>query len=82
MCYIILHGSDNLACSIAYRMTSNVNVMENGMEGAKNKCAIVGVGETKYSRDSGGTELSPAVEAANRAIADAGRHVTLTIVPL
>ena len=42
------------------------------MEGLKDKCAIVGVGETKYTRDSGRTELNLAVEAAKMAIADAG----------
>ena len=42
------------------------------MSALKDKCAIVGVGETVYNRDSGRTELSMAVEAANRAIVDAG----------
>ena len=42
------------------------------MEGLKDKCAIVGVGETQYTRDSGRTELSLAVEASKNAIADAG----------
>ena len=42
------------------------------MNGLKDKCAIVGVGETDYSRDSGRTELSLAVEASKKAIADAG----------
>ena len=42
------------------------------MSTLKDKCAIVGVGETVYNRDSGRTELNMAVEAANRAIADAG----------
>ena len=42
------------------------------MSTLKDKCAIVGVGETVYNRDSGRTELNRAVEAANRAIADAG----------
>ncbi len=42
------------------------------MEGLKDQCTIVGVGETEYSRDSGRTELSLAVEAAKKAIADAG----------
>ena len=42
------------------------------MSTLKDKCAIVGVGETVYNRDSGRTELNMAVEAANHAIADAG----------
>ena len=42
------------------------------MSTLKDRCAIVGVGETVYNRDSGRTELDMAVEAANRAIADAG----------
>ena len=42
------------------------------MEDLKDKAAIVGVGETEYTRDSGRTELSMAVEAAKNAIADAG----------
>jgi len=42
------------------------------MEGLKDQGAIVGVGETEYTRDSGRTELSLAVEASKNAIADAG----------
>ena len=42
------------------------------MSTLKDQCAIVGVGETVYNRDSGRTELNMAVEAANRAITDAG----------
>ena len=42
------------------------------MNTLRDRCAIVGVGETKYTRDSGRTELSMAVEAAKNAIADAG----------
>ena len=42
------------------------------MEGLKDQGTIVGVGETEYSRDSGRTELSLAVEAAKKAVADAG----------
>lgn len=38
----------------------------------KDKCAIVGIGETEYSRDSGRTELSLALEAIKKAVADAG----------
>lgn len=38
----------------------------------KDKCAIVGIGETEYSRDSGRSELSLAVEASTKAIEDAG----------
>jgi len=42
------------------------------MDSLKDQAAIVGIGETVYNRDSGRTELSMAVEAAKRAIADAG----------
>ena len=42
------------------------------MESLKDQAAIVGIGETVYNRDSGRTELSLAVEAAKKAIADAG----------
>ena len=42
------------------------------MNTLKDRTAIVGIGETKYTRDSGRTEMSMAVEAANNAIADAG----------
>ena len=38
----------------------------------KDRCAIVGIGETEYSRDSGRSELSLAVEASTKAIEDAG----------
>src|SRR2546423_14088374 len=38
----------------------------------KDKTAIVGVGHTEYSRDSGRSEMSLAVEAIRNAIADAG----------
>lgn len=37
-----------------------------------NKAAIVGVGETEYSTNSGRSVLSLAVEACKNAIADAG----------
>ena len=42
------------------------------METLKDKAAIVGVGHTEYSRDSGRSEMSLAVEAIRNAIADAG----------
>lgn len=42
------------------------------METLKNKAAIVGIGHTEYSRDSGRSEMSLAVEAIRNAIADAG----------
>ena len=38
----------------------------------KDKTAIVGIGHTEYSRDSGRSEMSLAVEAIRNAIADAG----------
>ena len=38
----------------------------------KDKAAIVGIGETAYSRESGRAELDMAVEAADKAITDAG----------
>jgi acetyl-CoA acetyltransferase len=42
------------------------------MENLKDKAAIVGVGHTEYSRDSGRSEMSLAVEAIRNAVADAG----------
>ena len=39
------------------------------METLKDKAAIVGVGHTEYSRDSGRSEMSLAVEAIRNAIA-------------
>ena len=42
------------------------------METLKDKAAIVGVGNTEYSKDSGRSEMSLAVEAIGSAIADAG----------
>ena len=42
------------------------------MESLKDQAAIVGIGETVYTRDSGRSELSMAVEAAKTAISDAG----------
>ena len=46
------------------------------MDSLKDQAAIVGIGETVYNRDSGRTELSMAVEATKRAIADAGLQPT------
>jgi len=42
------------------------------MESLRDQAAIVGIGETDYSRDSGRSELSMAVEAVKKAVADAG----------
>ncbi len=42
------------------------------MDSIKDKCAIIGIGETEYSRDSGRSELALAVDASARAIEDAG----------
>ena len=42
------------------------------METLKNKAAIVGVGHTEYSKDSGRSEMSLAVESISKAAADAG----------
>ena len=42
------------------------------METLKDKTAIVGIGHTEYSKDSGRSEMSLAVEAIRNAIADAG----------
>ena len=42
------------------------------MEALKDQAAIVGVGHTEYSKDSGRSEMSLAVEAIGKAIADAG----------
>jgi acetyl-CoA acetyltransferase len=42
----------------------------------KDKTAIVGVGHTEYSRDSGRSEMSLAVEAIRNAITDAGLKPT------
>ena len=42
------------------------------MVSLKDQTAIVGIGETVYTRDSGRSELSMAVEATKKAIADAG----------
>jgi acetyl-CoA acetyltransferase len=40
----------------------------------RDKCAIVGIGATDYSRNSGRSDLTLAVQAANAALADAGLH--------
>ena len=42
------------------------------METLKDRAAIVGVGNTEYSKDSGRSEMSLAVEAIRDAITDAG----------
>src|SRR5499433_17629 len=42
------------------------------IETLKDKTAIVGVGHTEYSKDSGRSEMSLAVEAILKAVADAG----------
>ena len=41
-------------------------------EALKDKTAIAGIGHTEYSKDSGRSEMSLAVEAIRNAIADAG----------
>lgn len=41
----------------------------------RDKCAVVGIGQTAFSRDSGRSVLSLALEAALKAIADAGLEV-------
>ncbi len=41
----------------------------------KDRCAIVGIGETQFSRDSGRTELSLAAEASLEALEDSGLTV-------
>lgn len=38
----------------------------------RDRCAIVGIGETPYTRDSGASELALAVQACTRALEDAG----------
>jgi acetyl-CoA acetyltransferase len=38
----------------------------------KDEAAIVGIGQTAYTKNSGGSELSLAVEAVSKAIDDAG----------
>ncbi len=45
------------------------------MAGVKDRCAIVGIGETEFSTNSGRTELSLAAEASLKAIQDAGLSV-------
>jgi len=46
------------------------------METLKDKTAIVGVGHTEYSKDSGRSEMSLAVEAIRNALTDAGLKPT------
>jgi acetyl-CoA acetyltransferase len=46
------------------------------METLKDKAAIVGIGHTEYSKDSGRSEMSLAVEAIRNAIVDAGLKPT------
>ena len=41
----------------------------------RDKCAVVGIGQTAFSRDSGRSVLSLATEASLKAIADAGLTV-------
>ena len=41
----------------------------------KDRCAIVGIGETEYSRNSGRSELALAVEAIKKAVDDAGLSI-------
>src|SRR6187551_894493 len=40
----------------------------------RDRCAIAGIGETDYSRNSGRSDLTLATQAALAAIADAGLH--------
>jgi 3-oxoacyl-[acyl-carrier-protein] synthase III len=42
----------------------------------RDKCAVVGIGQTEFSRDSGRSVLSLAVEASRKALADAGLDVS------
>ena len=42
------------------------------MGNIKDKCAIVGVGETEFSKDSGRSETMLACEAITKAVEDAG----------
>lgn len=46
------------------------------MEALKDRAVLVGVGHTEYSRDSGRSEMSLAVEAIRNAVADAGLKPT------
>lgn len=45
-------------------------------EGLRDKAAVVGIGETEYSKDSGRTELALACEAISKAADDAGIPVS------
>ena len=42
------------------------------MSGLSGRAAIVGIGQTEFSKDSGRTELQLACEAVRAALADAG----------
>ena len=42
------------------------------MSGLSGKAAIVGIGATEFSKDSGRSELQLSVEASRHALADAG----------
>ncbi len=44
------------------------------MESPRNKAAIVGIGQTEFSKNSGRSELQLAAEAVRSAIGDAGLH--------
>ena len=45
-------------------------------EGLRDKAAVVGIGETEYSKESGRTELALACEAISKAADDAGIPVS------
>jgi len=44
--------------------------------GLRDRAAIVGIGQTEFSKDSGRSEMRLAVEAVSAALADAGLHPT------
>ena len=46
--------------------------MSNRYAAFRDRCAMIGIGRTEYSKDSGRSELTLACEAARAAIADAG----------
>lgn len=46
--------------------------MNDGLNALRDKSAIVGIGQTEYSKESGRTELSLACEAIRNAVEDAG----------
>ena len=57
--------------------TDGEDILRTGIIGVdldrlKDQAAMVGIGETIYNRKSGRTELSKAVAAAKKTIADAG----------